>query len=218
MEEKFVSYLRVSTQRQGNSGLGLEAQRKAVLDFINGNGSKLLREFIEVETGKGRDALNKRPVLREALAYCKKHKATLLVAKLDRLSRNVAFTSALMDSKVDFTACDFPTANRLTIHILAAVAEHEREMISKRTKEALAAAKARGVKLGNPNLKPDNEVRSRMAREFAESLKPTLDGFKAQGFSQRRMAEELNRLGVGAARGGVWSLHQLQLVLKRLSA
>jgi len=218
MKGKFVSYLRVSTHRQGSSGLGLEAQRQGVLDYLNGNGWELLQEFIEVESGKGSDALRKRPVLREAIAYAKKHKATLLVAKLDRLARNVHFISALMESKVEFTACDFPTANRLTIHILAAVAEFEREAISRRTKEALAAAKARGVKLGNPNLKPDNEKRSREAQEFAESLRPTLEGFKVQGFSQRRMVDELNALGVAARRGGLWSLIQLQLVLKRLAA
>ena len=216
---KFVAYYRVSTQRQGRSGLGLEAQKHAVTEFLNGGTWELVGEYTEVESGKGSNAMARRPVLREALDFCKKHKAHLLVAKLDRLARNVAFISALMESKVEFTACDFPTANRLTIHILAAVAEFERETISKRTKEALAVAKARGVKLGNPNLKPDNEKRSREAQEFAESLRATLEGFKAQGFSQRRMVDELNdNLKVPARRGGLWSLIQLQLVLKRLAA
>jgi DNA invertase Pin-like site-specific DNA recombinase len=213
---RYVSYLRVSTQRQGRSGLGLEAQRKAVTDFLNGGRWELLNEFVETESGKGRDALRARPVLRDALDHCKKHKATLLVAKLDRLSRNVAFLSALMESKVEFTACDFPQANRLTVHILGAVAEHEREMISQRTKAALAAAKARGVKLGNPRLQPDNEKRRRAARDFAESLRPTLEAYKAQGYSQRQMVDALNGMGVHTPRGGAWSLMQLQRVLVRM--
>ena len=215
---KYVAYYRVSTQRQGKSGLGLDAQQKAVLDFLNGGNWELIGEFTEVETGKGSNALAKRPQLREALAQCRKTGATLLVAKLDRLARNVAFISALMESKVEFTACDFPTANRLTVHIIAAVAEHEREMISKRTREALAVAKARGNKLGNPNLKSDNAKREAQAREFAENLRPTLEAFKGQGISQRKIVEELNRLGVKAPRGGEWSLMQLQRVIKKLAA
>ncbi|MGH1587710.1 recombinase family protein [Methylobacterium phyllosphaerae] len=139
---RFVSYLRVSTDRQGRSGLGLEAQRTAVAGFI-GSG-RLVAELVEVESGRRND----RPQLAEALALCRAHRATLIIAKLDRLARNVAFISALMDSGVEFVAVDFPQANRLTIHILAAVAEHEREMISARTKAALQAAKARGVVLG----------------------------------------------------------------------
>jgi DNA invertase Pin-like site-specific DNA recombinase len=142
---KFIAYYRVSTERQGKSGLGLDAQRTAVLDYLNGGGWKLLGEFTEVETGKGRNALARRPQLRAALEACRKHKATLLIAKLDRLARNVFFVSGLMESGVEFVAVDMPMANRLTVHILAAVAEHEREMISQRTKAALAAAKARGV-------------------------------------------------------------------------
>jgi DNA invertase Pin-like site-specific DNA recombinase len=141
---KFVSYLRVSTARQGRSGLGLEAQREAVSVFLNGGRWKLVENVIEVESGKKND----RPELARALRLCRMKQATLLVAKLDRLARNVAFISALMESGVDFTAVDFPTANRLTVHVLAAVAEHEAAMISARTKAALAAAKRRGVKLG----------------------------------------------------------------------
>src|SRR3984893_8395226 len=124
---KFVAYFRVSTDRQGKSGLGLEAQRKAVLDYLNGWRWQLAAEFVEVESGKRSD---NRPELEKALAACKKQKAKLVIAKLDRLSRNVAFISALMNSGVEFIAADMPHANKLTIHILAAVAEHEREMIS----------------------------------------------------------------------------------------
>ena len=142
---KIVSYIRVSTKAQGNSGLGLEAQRSAVGAFADSRGANIQAEYREVETGKKKD----RPELTKALAHCRRSKATLVVAKLDRLARNVAFTSALMESDVDFVACDNPHANRLTIHILAAVAEAEAVAISERTKAALAAAKARGVKLGS---------------------------------------------------------------------
>src|SRR5690349_8803297 len=145
-EGRFVAYYRVSTDRQGRSGLGLDAQRSAVTDYLNGGNWQLVAEFTEVESGRKND----RPELAKALAMCRRTGAALIIAKLDRLARNVAFVSNLMEAGVEFTAVDFPTANRLTIHILAAVAEHEREMISARTKAALAAAKARGTKLGNP--------------------------------------------------------------------
>src|SRR5437016_5331644 len=139
---KYIAYFRVSTARQGRSGLGLEAQRQAVRTHLNG--VKPLSEFVEVESGRRSD----RPKLTEALSACRVHKATLVIAKLDRLARNVAFVSNLMDAGVEFEAVDFPQANRLTIHILAAVAEHEARMISERTCAALAAAKKRGVRLG----------------------------------------------------------------------
>ena len=129
MRGKFISYLRVSTDKQGERGYGLDAQRKAVSDYLNGGSWELLGEYVEVESGKRSD----RPKLAEALAACKRQRARLVIAKLDRLSRNVAFIATLMDGKVDFVCCDFPSANRLTLHILAAVAEHEREMIAKRT-------------------------------------------------------------------------------------
>src|SRR2546428_4213436 len=141
---KFVAYFRVSTDKQGKSGLGLEAQREAVLTYLDGGRWSLVQEFVEVESGKRND----RPELTAALAACKKHKAKLVIAKLDRLSRNLAFIATLMDSGVEFVAVDNPHANRLTLHILAAVAEHERHMIADRTKAALQAAKARGIRLG----------------------------------------------------------------------
>src|ERR1035437_1311250 len=141
---KFISYLRVSTQRQGRSGLGLEAQRKAVTDYLNGGRWELMQELIEVESGKSKD----RPKLAEALRLCRVYNATLLVAKLDRLARNVAFVSALMEAKVRFVAADLPEANELTVHIMAAMAEYEAKAISARTKAALAVARERGVKLG----------------------------------------------------------------------
>jgi DNA invertase Pin-like site-specific DNA recombinase len=151
----FVAYYRVSTDRQGQSGLGLDAQRAAVAGFVGAR--ELIAEFTEVESGKRAD----RPQLAAALELCRRQRAMLVIAKLDRLARNVAFIANLMESGVEFTAVDMPYANRLTLHILAAVAEHEREMISARTKAALAAARARGVRLG----RPDRETRHmRMAR------------------------------------------------------
>lgn len=141
---RFVAYFRVSTAKQGKSGLGLEAQRASVEQFIVSACGTIVAEFIEVESGTRSD----RPKLTDALRLCRIHNATLVIAKLDRLARNVAFISNLMESGVDFTAVDFPSANRLTIHILAAVAEHEAHIIRERTRTALAAAKARGVVLG----------------------------------------------------------------------
>lgn len=148
MSKKFVSYLRVSRQTQFESGLGLEAQRSSVINFAQSfkDGADIVKEFVEVESGKKSD----RPVLAEAIRHCKEQGATLLVAKLDRLSRNLHFVTTLQNSKVDFVAADNPHATPFLIHILVAVAEHERNMISSRTKAALEAAKRRGVKLGNP--------------------------------------------------------------------
>jgi DNA invertase Pin-like site-specific DNA recombinase len=142
----FVAYLRVSTVRQGESGLGLEAQRTAVETFAHQHGGAIVASYVEVETGKRSD----RPELAKALCAARKAKATLLIAKLDRLARNVAFIANLMDAGVEFLACDQPFASRLTLHILAAVAEDEARRISERTKAALQAAKARGQKLGSP--------------------------------------------------------------------
>src|ERR671916_3049559 len=143
-QRKFVAYYRVSTEKQGRSGLGLEAQQEAVRSYLNGGSWQLMAEVVEVESGRKND----RPRLAEALRLCRLHGAILIIAKLDRLARNVAFISNLMESGVEFTAVDFPQANRLTVHILAAVAEHEAKAISERTRAALTAAKARGKRLG----------------------------------------------------------------------
>ncbi len=145
---RFVAYYRVSTDRQGRSGLGLDAQREAVAGQVQRAGGEIVADFTEIESGKRAD----RPELRAALAEAKRHRATLIIARLDRLSRNMAFIANLVDARIDFIACDNPHATRLTLRILVAVAEHEREMISARTKAALAIAKARGVRLGNPCL------------------------------------------------------------------
>ncbi|AMV42271.1 recombinase family protein [Paraburkholderia caribensis] len=215
---KFVAYYRVSTQKQGASGLGLDAQREAVTRYLNGGDWQLIGEFTEVETAKGSNALAKRPQLRAALELCRKTGARLLIAKLDRLARNVAFIAGLMESKVKFVSADMPEVNELTIHIMAAFAEHEAKRISERTRDALRAAKARGVVLGATgpaNLKQNIEARQKAADEFAGSLSSVLAGFKASGLTQRQMVEQLNALGIKTARGGEWSLMQLQRVLKR---
>lgn len=219
VEGKFVAYYRVSTQKQGAHGLGMDAQRETVRQFLSNSG-ELVGEFVEVETGKGANALAKRPQLAAALALCKKIGAKLLIAKLDRLARNVHFVSGLMESKVKFVACDMPEANDLTIHVMAAFAEHEAKRISQRTKEGLAAAKARGVVLGGvgaENLRRNVLERKAAALAYAEKLKPVLMGLKAQGLTQRKMVEALNKASIRTARGGAWSLIQVQRTLARLA-
>jgi DNA invertase Pin-like site-specific DNA recombinase len=217
---KFVAYYRVSTQRQGRSGLGLEAQQTAVGDYLNGGDWRLVAEVTEVESGKRSD----RPKLAEALKLCRLHGATLIIAKLDRLARNVAFISNLMESGVDFHAVDFPQANRLTVHILAAVAEHEAKVISERTKAALAAAKRRGVKLGGYRgttisramRRASAEAVAKRADARAADLMPTIAELQAAGAtSLRAVAAGLNERGIPTARGGKWSAVQVQRVLDR---
>ncbi len=219
---RFVAYYRVSTDKQGRSGLGLDAQRESVTRYLNGGNWSLVAEVTEVESGKRDD----RPKLAEALALCRIHNATLVIAKLDRLARHVAFIANLMDSGVDFVACDFPQANRLTVHILAAVAEHEREMTSQRTKAALAAAKARGTRLGGhrvgalPNAEEGRAigraVRSAKSDKRAADWLPVIRSIQAEGAtSLRQIATILNERGIPAARGGQWQAVQVQRVLER---
>jgi DNA invertase Pin-like site-specific DNA recombinase len=199
---KFVAYFRVSTDRQGKSGLGLEAQRKSVLDYLDGGRWKLVAEFTEIESGKRSD----RPELEKALAACKKHKAKLVIAKLDRLSRNLAFIATLMDSGVEFIAVDNPHANKLTIHILAAVAQHEREMISARTSAALKAAKARGKRLGNPKLSEARRfavlANTERADRYSANVLPVIREIQGSGIkSLRGIARALAARGIPTARG-----------------
>jgi DNA invertase Pin-like site-specific DNA recombinase len=213
---RFVAYYRVSTDRQGKSGLGLEAQQKAVRDYLNNGAWELVAEFIEVESGKHSD----RPELEKALDACRRHKAKLVIAKLDRLSRNLAFIAALMESKVEFLVVDNPHANKLTVHILAAVAQHEREMISERTRAALQAAKARGVRLGNPNLAKAAVLgRARVqetARQFALNVLPVIREIQATGVtSHNAIAAKLNERHVRTRRGGKWTHVQVAAVLGR---
>jgi DNA invertase Pin-like site-specific DNA recombinase len=148
LDGKFVIYQRVSTASQGRSGLGLEAQEAAVYGYLTGTGWQVVGQFVEIETGKGSNAIDRRPQLKAALALAKKEKATLLIAKLDRLARNNAFVANLIEAGVPFVAADMPHANKMLIQMMSVVAEHERDMISSRTKAALAAAKARGTSLG----------------------------------------------------------------------
>ena len=225
MTGKLVSYLRVSTQRQGRSGLGLEAQREAVRSYVEGSQWTLVAEFVEIESGRN----NERPALHQALAACRVHGAQLVIAKLDRLSRNVAFLANLMDSSLEFVACDMPAANRLTLHILAAVAEAEATMISARTKAALAAAKARGVKLGGDHgtiasqcrkgATASAKVRGERAEKRANDLLPIIEGIKANGVtSLREIATALNKRGILTSRGGEWSAVQVHRTLSTSNA
>ena len=213
-----MSYLRVSTDRQGRSGLGLEAQRRAVADYLAGGTWRHVAELVEVESG----ARDDRPRLAEALALCRLHGATLVIAKLDRLSRDAAFLLNLQKAGVRFVAADMPEANELVVGIMAVVAQAERKMISTRTKAALAAAKARGITLGKPeNLanRETGQVRGRerqaeRAQERARDLAPILDGIRAAGaVSLRQMAAALNDRMVPAPRGGAWTATQVKRVL-----
>jgi DNA invertase Pin-like site-specific DNA recombinase len=218
---KFVAYYRVSTARQGKSGLGLEAQRHAVTEFLNGGDWKIVGEFTEVESGKRSD----RPALDKALAMCRLHGAKLVIAKLDRLSRNAHFLLGLRDSGVDFVAADMPNANRLTVGIMAMVAEDEAERISARTKVALEAAKRRSVTLGGfrgviPSKKDRAKaIEARQARADAKAadLAPIIKNLQAAGkTSLRTIAAALNEAGIPTARGGEWSSPQVMRILERL--
>jgi DNA invertase Pin-like site-specific DNA recombinase len=214
---RFVAYYRVSTQGQGRSGLGLEAQKRAVREYLDGGKWSLIAEFTEIESGKRND----RPRLAEAMRAAKRQKATLVIAKLDRLARSVAFIATLMEGGAEFVAVDMPAANPLTIHILAAVAEHERQMISERTKSALAAAKTRGTLLGNrTNIataqRNSRLVRSKAALQFVENALPVISQIQASGLSSlRAIAGALNARGIRTARGGEWSATQVKRVLER---
>jgi DNA invertase Pin-like site-specific DNA recombinase len=218
---QFVTYYRVSTQRQGASGLGLDAQRSTVANYLLGGTRTVLAEFAEIETGKGANALERRPQLRLALELCKRKGATLLIAKLDRLARNVHFVSGLIETGVDFIAADMPNANKVMIQMHAVMSEWERDQISERTKAALASAKARGVILGATgpaNLKRNIEERQDAAKCFRARLKPVIDGFISQGLSRRVIVERLNDLNIKAPMGGTWSLGQVQRVLNKTLA
>jgi DNA invertase Pin-like site-specific DNA recombinase len=208
---RFIAYFRVSTDRQGRSGLGLEAQRESVRQYLASIGGNLIAEYAEIETGRR----NNRPELQKALCACRKHKAKLLIAKLDRLSRNVAFIAAMMDSAVEFVACDNPHATRLTLHILAAVAEHEREAIAARTKAALQAAKARGIRLGRHGADYLAQANKASALERANRLKPIVTELTAACMSIRQIAAELTARGISPPRGGSWHPQTVARVVRR---
>jgi DNA invertase Pin-like site-specific DNA recombinase len=206
---KYAHYLRVSTDKQGIEGYGIDAQRLAISSYVP------RAEFIEVESGKRKD----RPELLKALAYCKKNSAVLIVAKLDRLARNVAFVSMLMESGVEFICADFPTANKLTIHILAAVAEHEAALVSIRTKAGLAAAKARGVKLGKSmdmaKAGKGRGTQCGIANRNAIKVRATIDGLVSAGLSLRKIAAQLNDMGVTTPRKAQWTAQAVKNAMAR---
>jgi DNA invertase Pin-like site-specific DNA recombinase len=224
-----VAYFRVSTKKQGESGLGLEGQAAAVETFGRQAGKPIIARYVEVESGKRSD----RPELARALAHARRGKATLCVAKLDRLARNVEFLARVMNSEVDFVACDNPAANRLTLHILAAVAEAEAKAISERTKAALQAAKARGVKLGSARPGHWNgreearlaglakargvavKVRTKRATEAYADLLPAVTELRGEGLSFQAIADELNGQGHTTRRGKPWNAVQVLRVLAR---
>ena len=218
---KFVSYLRVSTKRQGASGLGLEAQREAVETFLNGGRWRLVEEFVEVEFGK--DDRN-RPALARAFEACKVYGATLVIARIDRLSRDAHFLLGLQKSGVKFVAADLPEANEMVVGVLAVIAQAERKMISDRTKAALAAAKARGVRLGNPSRLPPRvtqeqrqkgaDAKAKLSQDFAERLRPVLS--QLSQLSANAAAKELELRGVSTIQGGVWSAGKVIAICKRL--
>jgi DNA invertase Pin-like site-specific DNA recombinase len=215
----YFAYYRVSTQKQGTSGLGLEAQQAAVVRFLKG--SQPQGEYVEIESGKK----NQRPQLLAAMAAARAAGGVLLIAKLDRLSRNASFILTLRDSGVDFVCCDMPDANTLTVGLFAVIAQHERETISKRTKDALAAKKARGAVLGTPgNLTADARERSLQVRQEKTRQHPGLrqatafiTSRRAQGVSFRQLAGELNALGFTAPRGGSFNQKQVQRLYERIS-
>lgn len=221
---RLVAYERVSTARQGQSGLGLEAQRRQIAEYAATRGVEVLARFTEVESGRKAD----RPELAKALHHAKVTGATLVIAKLDRLSRNAAFLLALRDSGVKFVAVDMPEANDLTVGIMALVAEAEREAISRRTKEALASAKERGVKLGNPNGAQSlrragkggaalRKTVSANAAAFAQDLAPVLADIRSAGHtSLRTIASELTARGIRTRRGGQWGVGNVTGLLNRI--
>lgn len=221
-EERFVAYLRVSTQKQGYSGLGLEAQRDIIQNYLGER--KPIAEFIEVESGRKTD--KGRPKLKEALIQCRTYGAKLIVAKLDRLARNVSFLSALLDSDVEIVFCDFPQANKMVLHILASISQYEAELISTRTKQALAAKKSRGHKLGNPEHLLDKHVQA-IAKSNETNRKKAADNpnnkravamlrvLAAQGKTLSEMADTLNNEGFVTSQGFEFRPSQVYVLLKR---
>ena len=235
MTARFVAYYRVSTAKQGASGLGLDAQRRAVQEYAKARGGQVLAAFEEIESGKRDD----RPALTEALDHCRLTGARLVIAKLDRLSRDVAFLATLKKGDVDFVACDMPDANTLTIHILAAVAQAEREAISARTRAALDEIRARLKvggehvsrrsgkpisRLGGPNgltvSRPDLGTAAVVAKAnaHAKRLEPTVRALRGEGLSYAAIALRLAELGARTPRGGTWTAMGVKRVLDRLGS
>jgi DNA invertase Pin-like site-specific DNA recombinase len=221
MNTNLIAYLRVSTGQQGKSGLGLDAQRTAIEAFAQANGLNILAVHVEVETGKGADALDRRPILAKALAEARKAKCSVVVAKLDRLSRDVAFIANLMVQRVPFIVAELGIdADPFMLHLYAALAEKERALISSRTKAALAAKKAQGVKLGNPRAAEASvlagEAKRANANAFAANVLPIVQQLQAAGVTTlAAIAEALNARGVKTARGGDWHASSVRNILLR---
>lgn len=216
-----ITYIRVSTSSQGRSGLGIEAQRHTLAHFAAAEGYEVVREFVEVETGKGADALDRRPQLKAALAAARKLRCHVGVAKLDRLSRDVHFISGLMAHKVPFVVAELgPDVDPFVLHLFAALAEKERALIATRTRQALSAAKARGVTLGNPKLHVARrnavEAVKAEADRYATNVLPIIrEAQKAGASTLRQIAEVLNARGVPTARGGQWYAQSVANILER---
>jgi DNA invertase Pin-like site-specific DNA recombinase len=221
IDNPLMAYIRVSTSQQGRSGLGIEAQRESLRHFANAEGFVIIREFVEVETGKGADALDRRPQLKAALAAARKHKCHVAVAKLDRLSRDVHFVSGLMVHKVPFLVAELgPDVDPFVLHLFAALAEKERALISTRTRQALAAAKARGVALGSPKLHVARKsalasIKARADKHAANILPIIKEAQRAGATTLRQIAEALNARGVATARGGQWHAMSVKNMLDR---
>jgi DNA invertase Pin-like site-specific DNA recombinase len=224
MNKPLIAYIRVSTVGQAKSGLGIEAQREALARFAQAEGLSIVAEHVEVETGKGADALDRRPELAAALAAARKLSCPVVVAKLDRLSRDVAFIAGLMAQRVPFIVAELgKDADPFMLHLYAALAEKERSLISQRTKAALAAAKGRGLKLGNPKAgeaaKAAAEARSVAADAAAQKVKAQLTVcLETLGMSLRETAAELNKLGIKTPRGGEWSAQAIKNAWARVRA
>lgn len=216
-----ITYIRVSTAKQGSSGLGIEAQRQALKQFAKAEGLELVREFVEIETGKGSDAIDRRPQLKAALAAAKRLKCHVAVAKLDRLSRDVHFISGLMSHRVPFVVAELGAdVDPFVLHLFAALAEKERSLISTRTRQALAAAQARGVTLGSPKLAQAREravtaIKASADQHAANVLPIIKEAQKAGATTLRAVAEALNARGISTARGGSWHAMSVKNVLDR---
>jgi len=208
-----IAYVRVSKERQGRSGLGIEAQHAEIARYIAERGHSLAAAYVEVETGKGFDALAKRPRLREALAHAKRLDCPVVVAKLDRLSRNVAFVAGLMERRVRFLVAAMPNADPLMLHVYAAFAEDERRRIAERTKAALAAAKARGKKLGSPDIGTRNKAK---AETRAKALRATVEPWAIKGVSASEIARRLNAAKTPTPQGKRWHPISVTRLLQRL--
>jgi DNA invertase Pin-like site-specific DNA recombinase len=216
-----ITYIRVSTAKQGSSGLGIEAQRQALKQFAKAEGLEPVREFVEIETGKGSDALDRRPQLKAALAAAKKLRCHVAVAKLDRLSRDVHFISGLMSHRVPFVVAELGAdVDPFVLHLFAALAEKERSLISTRTRQALAAAQARGVTLGSPKLAQAREsavaaIKASADQHAANVLPIIKEAQKAGASTLRAVAEALNARGISTARGGSWHAMSVKNILDR---